>query len=138
MDWITDALAIGDYLEASDAALLRREGIRSILGLIPALKGITPAELGVAQIAILPLIDGPGNDRRHFVDAINSLELLVRDAAPVLVHCQAGRSPSPAVVAGYLMRTRRIDATEALALIAAQHDIVVVPELRDLLERLEE
>jgi hypothetical protein len=31
MDWITDQLAIGDHAEARDAAVLRRQHVRSVL-----------------------------------------------------------------------------------------------------------
>ena len=31
MDWITDQIAIGNYLDAQDLELLRREGIAPIL-----------------------------------------------------------------------------------------------------------
>ena len=67
--------------------------------------------------------------------AIDDLAELVREAAPVLVHCHAGQSRSVAVVAGYLMQTLRIPTDEALAQVAARRQItlMVAPDLKDLL-----
>lgn len=55
MDWITERIAIGNYLEAQDAELLRKEAIASVLGLDKTLQGRDPAELGLRKIEILPL-----------------------------------------------------------------------------------
>jgi len=33
MDWITDEIAIGNYLDALDVGMIRREGIASALSL---------------------------------------------------------------------------------------------------------
>ncbi len=100
MDWITDKVAIGCYLDAQDADLLRRESIRSVLGLVATLDGKSPTELGLARIEIITLVDGPGNDPSRFARAVDMLTELAAESAPVLVHCRAGWSRSPAVVAG--------------------------------------
>lgn len=33
MDWITDRIAIGNYLDAQDRTLLQAEGVRAVLSL---------------------------------------------------------------------------------------------------------
>ena len=136
MDWITDQIAIGDYREAQDANLLRQHSFGSVLGLISTLTGIAPVDLGVKRIEIITLLDGPGNDPLRFVKAVNLLEQLVVEAPPVLVHCRAGWSRSPAVVAGFVMRTRGLSADEAVAAVREKRVFTMEPELRELLNRL--
>jgi protein-tyrosine phosphatase len=136
MNWITDAIAIGNYLEAQDAALLRQEGIGSVLSLDRTLQGRNPAELGLKAIEAVPLEDGPGNDARLFRRAVDALAGLVRDRGPVLVQCHAGRSRSAVVVAGYLMESLGIEADEALARVAAKREVAVTVGLERLLDGL--
>lgn len=106
MDWITDDIAIGNYLDAQDAALLQREGIRSVICLDRTLQGKNPADMGLKIIEAIPLDDGPGNDVRLFHRAVDALTHLRKNAGPVLVQCHAGRSRSAVVVAGHFMRTQ--------------------------------
>src|SRR5262249_47009757 len=115
MDWITDKIAIGNYLEAQDLDLLRKEAIQSGLGLTDALAKRDAAALGLRQLVVVPLVDGPGNDIRLFRRAVDALAWLAEEAAPVLVHCHAGKSRSVVTVAGYLMTSRGIESEEALA-----------------------
>lgn len=137
MDWITDAVAIGNYLEAQDADLLRREGVASALSLDRTLQGRAPAELGLREVEAVPLVDGPGNDPRLFRRAVDALEELVRRHPPVLVQCHAGRSRSAVVVAAYLMRSLGLGADEAVGWVAARRHIAVSEGLENLLDELE-
>src|SRR6516162_3527999 len=98
MDWITADIAVGNYLEAQNASLLGERGIHSVLGLDGTLQNRKSAELGLADIEVVPLEDGPGNDPRLFRLATAALERLAREHPPVLVHCHAGRSRSVVVV----------------------------------------
>jgi hypothetical protein len=50
MDWITDQVAIGNYQEAQDAALLKHNGFRSALSLDGTLAERHAAEFGLAQV----------------------------------------------------------------------------------------
>jgi hypothetical protein len=136
MDWITETIAIGNYLDAQDGELLRREGVGSILGLTPGLAGVEPSALGVKRIRLVPLVDGGGNDLHTFRTALAILAELLAEAPPVLVHCHAGRSRSVVVVAAHLMSTLGLTAEEALALIAARREIAVSPALERLLDEL--
>ncbi len=136
MNWITDRIAIGNYVEAKNRDLLQEEGIRSALSLDRTLQGVEPSEIGLEAIAVAPLEDGPDNDLWFFRRAVEALTDLVQNHAPVLVQCTAGRSRSPVVVAGYLMKTQGLTAEEALALVASKRDIKVSPGLERLLENL--
>jgi hypothetical protein len=137
LDWITDTIAIGNFLEAEDAELLRKESINSILSLIGNLQGKSPDMLGVCRLEVIPLVDGPGNDPRRFRRCVDVLSELVSTAPPVLVHCQAGRSRSPIVVAGYLMRALKIDSDRALAMVTAKRETNIIPVLERLLDHID-
>lgn len=134
MDWITEHVAIGNFADAQDLDLFQQEGIQSVLGLINTLGGKDPSSLGLRRIVVVPLTDGPGNDPRLFCRAVAVLEELVQEAAPVLVHCHAGRSRAPVVVAGYLMKALGITSEEAVARVGKKREICVTPVLLDLLE----
>jgi len=136
MDFITDSIAIGNFIDASNVENLRENGIRSIVSLDGKLLTEHAIHLGVAEIASYHLIDGAGNDLRRFRSAIDSLGRLLLTQSPVLVHCHAGRSRSVAVVAGYLMGIHQFGARDAIAMIHAKRETNVSRELVALLERL--
>jgi protein-tyrosine phosphatase len=137
LDWITDEVAIGNYLEAQDATLLRQHAFRSIVSLDGTLSAQQSAELGLSEVASYRLIDGAGNDVRVFRWVIDDLRRLARLHAPVLVQCHAGRSRSAVVVAGYLMQDRGTEPEEAIAAVAARREINITPALVELLYKLE-
>jgi protein-tyrosine phosphatase len=137
MDWITDRIAVGNYLDAQDVELLRKEAISSVLSLDRTLQGRNAAELGLKAIEVVPLEDAAGNDPRLFREAVDALAMLESKAGPVLVQCHAGRSRSAVVVVGYLMRSLGLDIDTALAQVAAKREIAVNPALLHLLETLE-
>ncbi len=134
MDWITETVAIGNHLEALNATLLQQEGIASIISLDRTLQGNDPGVLGLREVAVVPLEDGPGNDPRLFRQAVEALEDLAQRNPPVLVQCHAGRSRSVVVVAGYLMRMLGIEADDALVRVAARRPIAVAAGLERLLD----
>jgi protein-tyrosine phosphatase len=137
LDWITDEVAIGNYLEAQDAALLTQHAFRSVVSLDGTLSDTHAAEFGLAEVASYRLIDGPGNDLRVFRLAVDDLRRLARLHPSVLVQCHAGRSRSAVVVAGYLMHVRNVEPADAIAAVAARRAINVTPALVDLLYKLE-
>jgi protein-tyrosine phosphatase len=137
MDWITDQVAIGNYLEAQDAALLKQHAFRSVLSLDGTLTAKQAAEFGLAEVASHRLIDGAGNDLRVLRFAIEDLRRLAETQAPVLVQCHAGRSRSAVVVAGYLIGISGIEPEEAVAAVAAKREINVASALIELLYKLD-
>jgi protein-tyrosine phosphatase len=136
MDWITDDVAIGNYIEALDVELLRREKFASALSLDGTLRDKDPADCGLRQIEVVPLEDAPGNEPRLFKLAVGYLSDLVLNAPPVLVQCHAGRSRSAVVVAGYLVSVLGMGPQEALDFVAAKRPIAVTPGLERLLDYL--
>jgi protein-tyrosine phosphatase len=137
MDWITDDIAIGNYLDAQNADLLRGESISAVLGLSADLRGRNPEELGLKAIEIVSLEDAPGNDPRLFARAVSCLARLRHEFGRVLVHCHAGRSRSVVVVAGHLMQSLQITADDALARVAAKREVSVTEGLERLLEAID-
>lgn len=136
MDWITDTVAIGTREEAQDIEALSARGIRSVLCLDGALTAEKTSELGLAEIVVVLLHDGSGNDLGVFRQAVESLTRLAANHAPVLVQCQYGRSRSPAVVAAYLMGALRLDPLQARALVASKRDISISAALLPFLFQL--
>jgi protein-tyrosine phosphatase len=136
MDWITEHVAIGNYLEAVDAALLRRHGFRSAISLDGTLAGPIAEELGLEEIVTVRLIDGAGNDPRHFRSAVNALVRLANTHPPVLVQCHAGRSRSVIVVAGFLVASQQMEPHAATEFVATRREVNVTPELFSLLDEL--
>lgn len=137
MNWITDDIAIGNYLDVQDVSLLRKEGIVSVLSLDRALSEQDAEAMGLKAIEAVPLDDGPGNDPRLFRRAVGALRSLCQQNGPVLVQCHAGRSRSAVVVAGYLIMSLGIEAEESLARVAAKREIAVTSGLERLLESLD-
>src|SRR5580704_14351230 len=118
MDWITDKIAIGNYLDAKDSELISKEKIASILSLDGGLLGMKPQELGVRRIETNKLEDNSKNHPETFLAAVRLLQKMVLDSSPVMVQCHAGRSRSVIVVAGFLMASSGITAKEAIAKVA--------------------
>ncbi len=136
MDWITDKIAIGNYVEAQDAALLKEHGFKSAVSLDGTLSPKQAPEFGMSEIVICRMIDGAGNDLRAFRLVVGDLRRLVKQQPPVFVQCHAGRSRSVAVVAGYLMLTEKLNPDDAVALVASKREIKIASELVDLLFKL--
>lgn len=136
MDWITDQIAIGNYLDALDIELIRRSGFASALSLDGTLHGKEPADCGLQRIEIVMLEDAPGNDPHLFRRAVDHLADMVNESPPVLVQCHAGRSRSAVVVAGYLVKACGMNSEEALSLVAAKRAIAVTSGVERLLDHL--
>ena len=133
MDWITDQIAIGNFIDSRETELLKQGGFRSILCLdctIPALKID-----GITRYAI-HLNDEPCNQVQNFLEAVATLQRLVVTSSPVFVHCYAGRSRSVTVVAGYFMRTTECSPEEAIAKVASKRLISITPGVEQLLSHL--
>ena len=136
MNFITDDIAIGNYVEAHNAELLKSAGIRSILGLDGKLHRSQTKELGVERIEVFRFVDGPGNDPAIYRRVIDVLRDLVKQYPPVLVHCHAGRRRSPIIVAGYLMATQSLSSQEAIARVEWRRQIELTAGIEELLDTL--
>ncbi len=138
MNWITESIAIGDWRDARNAELLKQQGITSILSLIGMFVGNSAQELGVQQLEIIPMQDGPGDDLPKLIRAVDALDRLAATHPPVLVHCRAGQSRSVAVVAAYLMHLKNLSGEEAIDMIAQKRHISLNREMMELVKQFGE
>lgn len=135
MDWITERVAIGNYLDAQNPALIKQHAFRSVLSLDGTLSSKHAVEYGLAEVSSYDLKDGPGNSMRTFQRAVRDLHRLAEHHPPVLVNCHAGRSRSAVVVAAFLIAANGLSAGEAMAAVAAKRDVNITAELVSLLHQ---
>ncbi len=124
MDWITEHIAIGNFLDAANP----EPGVDFILCLKPECCTIPT---GIETVRV-PLVDRAGNNPALFRKALISLSQAVGKGRHVLVHCHAGRSRSVSIVAKYLMESRGICADEAIALIAKKREICLTEGIEEV------
>jgi len=123
MDWITDSIAIGNFLEARNHKLRVDAGIRSIICLDAVVRDPDERNLDVDDYEVIDLADGPRNDPRVFDQAVRLVGVFSEQSPKVLVHCRAARCRSVIVVAGYLMRERHWWCDKAIACVGGLRDI---------------
>ena len=115
MDWITDYIAIGNFVDAERPD----PTIGHILCLKPdCCKGRTDVD-----VTCIPIVDGAGNNPYSYRRAVDDIKQWASAKKKVLVHCHAGKSRSVVVVARYLMETRDISRDEAIEIIARKREI---------------
>jgi protein-tyrosine phosphatase len=134
MDMITDAIAIGNYLDAEDVELRRAAGIRSMICLNGKLRGVSPETLGLDALDNYDLKDGPGNNPEVFRRAVESVGRFAKRHPKLLVQCHAGRSRSVIVVAAHLMRIHGWPSGEALSFVASKREVAVTAGIESLLK----
>ena len=115
MDWITDRIAIGNFLDVEQA--------HGQVDHILCLKPDCCAERTGVETTCIPLIDGPGNAPALYRRAVADLRKAVAAGKRVLVHCHAGKSRSVCVVARYLMESEGLAREEALSRIAEKREV---------------
>ena len=108
MDWITPNIGLWEY-PSSKTDLSQFDAILN-------LDRYTPYQTTVAQTH-MPILDGPGNLPSDIVLVVRHLHDLLAKGR-VLVHCAAGVSRSPFIIALYLSWTQGIHFPEALQLVA--------------------
>ena len=133
MDWITDDIAIGNYLDATDVAARQSGGVRSLLCLDGKLSAGYAGRLGLEEVASFSLIDGDGNHSGVFEAAVRTVDRLAVSHPKLLVQCHAGRSRSVIVVAAHLMRRERLRPQEAIRRIASRRETAITPGIERLL-----
>jgi hypothetical protein len=76
MNWITDTIAIGTFLEARSHTLRVDAGIRSVVCLDAVLRDPDEPNLDVDAYEVIDLADGLGNDPRVFDQAVRLVGVL--------------------------------------------------------------
>src|SRR5262245_15992150 len=123
MDWITDAIAVGNIEDALALSTAEAAAVDSVLCLS-----------GFPTLSYLPhlhwrgvsMVDGPGNDPGLFLQALDAIHAAVDSGRRILVHCMAGRSRSVLVVALYLAVTRGVPLEEAIRIVGERRTIAAV------------
>lgn len=110
IDWVTDRIAVSEY-PSSKTDLAQFHAIVN-------LDQFTPYQTTIHHVHV-PLIDGPGNRPEEVADLLKVLDELVGKGR-VLVHCAAGVSRSPFVIALYLAWTQGMPFEEALGIVASR------------------
>jgi len=128
MTFITETIAIGNFVDAENRAAREAAGIRSILCLNGYFYDCKPADCGVEALTCFNFRDGPGNDPWLFDRAVKLVGEYAMKHPKLLVHCHAGRSRSVMVVASHLVRQNSWDLRQALAFIHAKRPEIVLPD----------
>ena len=133
MDWITDDILIGNYLDAQDAEALTENGVKSIINLTGDELEMDYTALGIRSVRKFRLIDGAGNEPELFLNAVKALRFSRKRLPPVLVHCHAGQSRSAVVVAVHLMKDVGMELQEAMELISKKREVRITAGLQEAL-----
>lgn len=129
MTFITDTIAIGNFMDAEDLAAQEQAGIRSILCLNGLLSQFKAADCGVDALTCFHLRDGSGNDPWLFDLAVKLVAQYSQQHPKLLVHCHAGKSRSVMVVASHLVRQHDWSLRQALEFIHAKRPEIVDPKV---------
>lgn len=116
MDWITEQIAIGNFLDATQ----RSGEVDAILCLKEHCCNVNRTDV---DILCMPLVDGPGNNTRYIKEAICFIDDVVKAGDKILVHCHAGRSRSAVIVAQYFIEFRGMTRHSALEVISQKRVI---------------
>ncbi len=108
MDWITQRVAISGYPSS-------KMDLRAVDAIVN-LDKYTPYKTDVPSLH-LPLIDGAGNAPDAVAEVVRRVDALAQDGK-VLVHCAAGVSRSPYVLALYFTWYHSLFFDDAIELIA--------------------
>ena len=110
MDWVTPDIAVWEY-PSSKTDLDQFDAILNV-------DRYSPYHTTVHH-AHMPIIDGPGNAPHDIAAVVDRLHSLVQ-RGKVLLHCAAGVSRSPFIMALYLAFQRSMAFDEALSLVASR------------------
>jgi protein-tyrosine phosphatase len=133
MDWITDTIAIGNYLDAEDGELRSANGIRSMICLNGRLRGVRADTLDLDAVDNYDLKDGPGNDVSLFQRAVQTVGRFASRHPKLLVQCHAGRSRSVVVVTAHLMLVHGWSEQSALAFVTSKRESALTAGIEKLL-----
>ncbi|TFK72451.1 phosphatases II [Pluteus cervinus] len=120
MHEIIKNLWLGDWSSSQDAETLKAKDITSILCVLP---GDARQPEGFIHYQIQINDEPTENILVHLRSAIDFIQEQLDTGHGILVHCGAGISRSPAVVAAYLMHNYNLTVEEALIFIRGERDV---------------
>jgi predicted protein tyrosine phosphatase len=122
MDEIASGLFVGTSADAGDQSQLAEHDITTVVSLTHSEPdGGFPASLTVHR---RPMMDGPQNDHETFTTAVRDVLSEREVDERVLVHCSAGASRSPAVVATALALSTELTLEGAFQRLAERRSAV--------------
>ena len=124
---IPGRLWLGNAGDGRDPARLLEAGIVAVINL--AVEEPSPILPRTMTYCHFPIMDGAQECEGVLATAIQTLVSLLRNQVPVLVHCGAGMSRSPAVVAAALAIVKGGSPEERLRQIVSGHPHDVSPQL---------
>ncbi|XP_023126848.1 dual specificity protein phosphatase 12 [Amphiprion ocellaris] len=111
---VDPGLFIGTAADLNDIQALKNAGVSHILSVDSADPGpLLPADGGFCRKWINVLDEATSDLLSHMDDCFLFLQEAVDGGRAALVHCQAGRSRSAAMVTAYLMKKHQLGFTEA-------------------------
>lgn len=114
MDQVTENLWLGGLASVADVENLKKNNIHSVLsvmrGMVVVQATFTHKQIEIDDVEEEDILN-------HLIACISFIEAELDKGHGVLVHCQAGMSRSPAIVAAYLMYSLHLDTDGAIALI---------------------
>lgn len=119
IDFVTDDLAVTDLVSATDLGALTRHGIRAVVDASnragnPRFPGIRYHEVG---------IEDPDERLTEYLPDLMAFIDEARRSGPVLVHCVAGISRSPALAICYLHERHGLSLPAALEQVRSRRPI---------------
>lgn len=129
MDWVTQHIALSEYPSS-------KTDLRQFNGIVN-LDRYTPYKTDV-RLEHMPLIDGPGNEPDSVADVLECMDSLLDDGNRILVHCAAGVSRSPFVIALYISWRHRMSFDDAIDMVAARRsrDLNIDPGLLAISDKI--
>lgn len=116
-------LFVGGQFRAEQWPLLRALGVRAVLSLQAEREDSFAGEPPERTLRLLvPDFTPPTLDQ--LAEGVTFIEVAHRSMQPVFVHCHAGVGRAPIMAAAYLVASRRIVYSEALAHVRAARPII--------------
>jgi len=111
IDEILPRLYLGNQKASRQKDTLRERNIESVLCIGTGLTTYFPDDFEYKHISIDD--DASENILEHFESCIDFIERSLNENRAVFVHCAAGVSRSASVVIAYVMRSRKLDFSQA-------------------------
>ncbi len=123
LSYIIDGIYLGSEFAATDVELLTQHQITAVLSLQAEAiyNHLYPNHFLYKNI---PLHDGQSIDSTVFEEALAFIQQAQQENRKILVHCAAGVSRSPSIVAAYLMQVKGMNPIEALEFMQERRSIV--------------